>query len=137
MEPTNYLLLTVNTTNGVVTVTFQTKGEKTNTVAHGAVLQNQTNALGAFPGTSQTGSFILHSTVARRLRWNSPSRRREVSNLAHLPRENASDSQGDLQRPVTLSQGLSRVVAAWGKLPAALKAAILAIVDAGTNKGGQ
>jgi hypothetical protein len=58
--PTNYLLLTVNTTNGVVTVIFQTKGEKTNTVAHGAVLQNQTDALGAFPGTNQTGSFILH-----------------------------------------------------------------------------
>jgi len=32
---------------------------------------------------------------------------------------------------------LSQVVAAWGELPAALKAAILAIVDTATNKGGQ
>jgi hypothetical protein len=54
-----YLLLANNTNNGLVTVTFQAAGAKTNT-AHGAVLQNQTNALGAFPGTNQTGSFILH-----------------------------------------------------------------------------
>ena len=32
---------------------------------------------------------------------------------------------------------LSQVVAAWGELPAALKAAILAIVDTAKNKGGQ
>jgi len=32
---------------------------------------------------------------------------------------------------------LSHVVAAWGELPAALKAAILAIVDTATIKGGQ
>ena len=32
---------------------------------------------------------------------------------------------------------LSQVVAAWGELPAALKAAILAIVDTARNKGGQ
>jgi hypothetical protein len=32
---------------------------------------------------------------------------------------------------------LSQVVAAWGVLPAALKAAILAIVDTARNKGGQ
>jgi len=56
---------------------------------------------------------------------------------AHLPRENASDSQGDLQRPVTLSQDLSRVVAAWDKLSAPLKAAILAIASTATDKGGQ
>ena len=56
---TNYLLLLINTNNGVVTATFQATGSKTNT-AHGAVLQNQTNALGAFPGPTQTGSFILH-----------------------------------------------------------------------------
>ena len=56
---TNYLLLSINTNNGVVTVTFQATGSKTN-IAHGAVLQNQTNALGAFPGPTQTGSFILH-----------------------------------------------------------------------------
>jgi len=56
---------------------------------------------------------------------------------AHLPRENASDSQGDLQRPVTFSQDLSRVVTAWAGLPDALKAAILAIVNTATNRGGQ
>jgi len=32
---------------------------------------------------------------------------------------------------------LSQVVAAWGELPVALKAAILAIVDTARNKGGQ
>ena len=57
---TNYLVLAINTNNGLVTVTFQATGAKTNTTARGAVLQNQTNALGAFPGTNQTGSFILH-----------------------------------------------------------------------------
>ncbi|MGD0412501.1 MAG: immunoglobulin domain-containing protein [Verrucomicrobiota bacterium] len=57
--PTNYLVLAINTNNGIVTVTFQATGAKTNT-AHGAVLQNQTNAAGYFLGTNQTGSFILH-----------------------------------------------------------------------------
>jgi hypothetical protein len=56
---TNYLVITVNTNYGNVTVIFQPTGSKTNT-ARGAVLQNSTNALGAFPGTNQTGSFILH-----------------------------------------------------------------------------
>jgi len=60
LGPTNYLLLTIKTNNGVVTVIFQPTGSKTTTTAHGAVLQNQTNALGAFPGASQTGSLILH-----------------------------------------------------------------------------
>ena len=58
--PTNYLLLAANPTNGEVKVTFQATGSKTNTVGTGAVLQNQTNAAGYFPGTNQTGSFILH-----------------------------------------------------------------------------
>jgi hypothetical protein len=57
--PTNYLLLAIKTNNGVVTVNFQPTGSKTTNTAHGAVLQNQTNALGAFPGTTETGSFIL------------------------------------------------------------------------------
>ena len=56
MGVTNHLVLAVNTNNGLVTVTFQPTGSKTNT-AHGAVLQNQTNALGAFPGANQTGSL--------------------------------------------------------------------------------
>jgi len=54
------MVLAINTNNGVVTVTFQATGTKTNTTAHGVVLQNQTNAQGAFLGTNQTGSFILH-----------------------------------------------------------------------------
>jgi hypothetical protein len=56
---------------------------------------------------------------------------------AHLPRENASDSQGDLQRPVALGHDLAQVVTAWDKLSAPLKAAILAIVTTATNKEGQ
>ena len=58
--PTNYLVLAIKTNSGVVIVTFQETGSRTNTIAHGAVLQNQTNALGAFPGANQTGSLILH-----------------------------------------------------------------------------
>jgi hypothetical protein len=56
---------------------------------------------------------------------------------AHLPREIASDSQGDLQKTVPVGHGLSQVVAAWAELPDAFKAAILAIVRTATNKGGQ
>jgi hypothetical protein len=58
-EPTNHLAISINPGNGVVTVTFQPTGQKTNTIAHGAVLQNQTNALGAFPGATQSGSLLL------------------------------------------------------------------------------
>jgi len=60
LGPTNYLLLAIKTNNGLETVTFRATGAGTNTIAHGAVLQNQTNALGAFPGTNQIGSLILH-----------------------------------------------------------------------------
>jgi hypothetical protein len=56
---TNYLVLAINTNNGVVTVTFQATGAKPNTVAHGAVLQNETNAAGYFLGTNQSGTFTL------------------------------------------------------------------------------
>jgi hypothetical protein len=59
LSPTNYLVIAVNTNNGVVTVTFQPTGAKTNTIAHGAVLQNQTNAAGYFLGTNESGAFIL------------------------------------------------------------------------------
>jgi uncharacterized repeat protein (TIGR01451 family) len=58
--PTNHLVIAINPNNGVLSVTFQPTGEQTNTLAHGVVLQNQTNAQGAFPGANQTGSFILH-----------------------------------------------------------------------------
>jgi len=57
--PTNHLVIAINTNNGVVTVTFQPTGAKTNTAAHGAVLQNQTNAAGYFLGTNQSGTFTL------------------------------------------------------------------------------
>jgi hypothetical protein len=60
LSPTNHLVIAINTNNGLVTLTFQETGSKTNTTARGAVLQNQTNAQGAFLGTNQTGSFILH-----------------------------------------------------------------------------
>ena len=59
LSPTNHLVIAINTNNGLVTVTFQPTGVKTNTVAHGAVLQNQTNAAGYFLGTNQSGAFIL------------------------------------------------------------------------------
>jgi len=58
---TNYLVLAVNTNNGLVTVTFQPTGVKTNIVAHGAVLQNRTNAQGYFLGTNQSGAFLLEN----------------------------------------------------------------------------
>jgi hypothetical protein len=60
LSPTNHLVIAINTNNGLVTLTFQETGSKTNTTARGVVLQNQTNAQGAFLGTNQTGSFILH-----------------------------------------------------------------------------
>ena len=61
LSPTNHLAIAINTNNGVVTITFRETGAKTNTVAHGAVLQNQpqTNAAGYFLGTNESGSFIL------------------------------------------------------------------------------
>jgi hypothetical protein len=57
--PTNHLVIVINTNNGVVTVTFQPTGVKTNITVHGAVLQNQTNAAGYFLGTKQSGTFLL------------------------------------------------------------------------------
>jgi len=39
--------------------------------------------------------------------------------------------------PVVLGHDLSRVLTAWDKLPPPLKAAILAIVDAGIKKEGR
>jgi hypothetical protein len=59
LSPTNYLVIAINTNNGLVTVTFQPTGIRTNTVAHGAVLQNQTNAAGYFLGTNQSGAFLI------------------------------------------------------------------------------
>ena len=59
LSPTNHLVIAINTNNGIVTVTFQATGMKTNTIAHGAVLQNQTNAAGYFLGTNQSGAFML------------------------------------------------------------------------------
>jgi hypothetical protein len=58
---TNYLVLAINTNNGLVTVTFKATGAKTNTVGHGTVLQNQTNAAGYFLGTNQSGAFMLEN----------------------------------------------------------------------------
>ncbi len=43
--------------------------------------------------------------------------------------------EGGTDTPVTSCPALARVVTAWGKLPPALRAAILAIVD--STKGGQ
>jgi hypothetical protein len=43
-------------------------------------------------------------------------------------------SQGASQKPVTLGHDLAQVVAAWDKLSAPLKAAILAIIGSATEK---
>jgi hypothetical protein len=51
--------------------------------------------------------------------------------------ETGLPSQIASQKPVALGPDLSQVVAAWADLPAALKAAILAIVRSGTGKEGQ
>jgi len=61
LAPTNHLVIAINTNNGLVTVTFQATGAKTNTIAHGAVLQNQTNAAGYFLGTNQSGAFLIEN----------------------------------------------------------------------------
>jgi uncharacterized repeat protein (TIGR03803 family) len=59
LSPPNHLAIKINPANGQLTVTFQATGAKTNTVAQGAILQNQTNGLGAFRGTTESGSLIL------------------------------------------------------------------------------
>jgi hypothetical protein len=58
-SPTNSLAIVLNPTNGLLKVTFRAPGAKTNTVGSGAVLQNQTNALGSFLGPNQSGAIIL------------------------------------------------------------------------------
>jgi hypothetical protein len=57
--PTNYLAIVINPATGQVTVTFQETGSKTNTVAQGAILQPQTNALGAFRGPTASGTLNI------------------------------------------------------------------------------
>jgi hypothetical protein len=46
------------------------------------------------------------------------------------------DTQGDSQTQVTFLHDLSRVVNAWPRLNAALKAAIIAIASTATEKDG-
>ena len=56
---------------------------------------------------------------------------RQGSNLqksSKTKEKSKGDAQRDAQRLVPLGHDLSRVVAAWSKLPCPLKAAILAIV---------
>jgi hypothetical protein len=53
-----------------------------------------------------------------------------------------NDDKTGYTQPRAQTQGndwrdLSQVVAAWGELPAALKTAILAIVDTATKEGGR
>jgi len=69
---------------------------------------------------------ILKSSAGRK--WSE----RQDSNLQKTPAssENSKgDTQRDSQTPVVLGRDLSQVVTAWVKLPAPLKAAILAIVN--------
>jgi hypothetical protein len=54
----------------------------------------------------------------------------EIKGFVGVPSQIAS------QKPVTLSHGLAQIVAAWDKLSAPLKAAILAIVNTATNEEG-
>jgi hypothetical protein len=51
--------------------------------------------------------------------------------------EIAAPSQIASQTPVAMGRDLSSVVKAWPKLPSALKAAILAIVDSSANGKAQ
>jgi hypothetical protein len=71
----------------------------------------------------------LRRSLKRRLKekWSE----RQDSNLQKTPdspRNSNGDTQRDSQTPVALGHDLSQVVTAWEKLPAPLKAAILAIV---------
>jgi len=59
LSPPNHLAIKINPANGQLTVTFQATGARTNTVAQGAILQNQNSGLGAFRGTTESGSLIL------------------------------------------------------------------------------
>jgi hypothetical protein len=54
----------------------------------------------------------------------------QIKDLGGLPSQGASQESG------VLSHDLARVVTAWNKLPSPLKAAVLAIVNAGVGKEG-
>jgi hypothetical protein len=58
-SPTNKLAITFFPSNGTMSVTFRPTGATADTMASGAVLQDETNAAGWFKGTNQTGTFLL------------------------------------------------------------------------------
>lgn len=57
---TNKLKLTVTKSTGVISGTMANPANPKQTIAiHGVILQDQTNAQGYFPGTNQSGQFLL------------------------------------------------------------------------------
>jgi hypothetical protein len=59
-ENTNKLTLTINKTTGAITGSFANPSNPKQTVKiNGVLLQNQTNAVGYFIGTNQSGAFLL------------------------------------------------------------------------------
>ena len=62
----------------------------------------------------------------------------QVAEIKHIPGDDAR-AYTQLRAQIQGNDGrdLAQVVNAWGDLPAALKAAILAIVTTATNKEGQ
>ena len=79
--------------------------------------------------------FILHAAQHSPLTAKNPKKQNGGERgirTPHIALENKGNPNGDTQRdtqiPVNVGPDLSRVVTAWEKLPAPLKAAILAIV---------
>ena len=57
---TNRLALTINKTTGAISGRFANPANSKQTIkVNGVLLQNQTNAVGYFLGTNQTGAFLL------------------------------------------------------------------------------
>jgi hypothetical protein len=57
---TNKLTLTINKSTGVISGSFANPSSPKQTIKiNGVLLQNQTNAQGYFPGTNQSGTFML------------------------------------------------------------------------------
>ena len=92
-----------------------------------------------YPFTAFTTRFTTHFGIFAlcRLKLSLSSNdlrswlQRQGSNLrksSKTKEKSKGDAQRDTQRLVPLGRDLSRVVAAWSKLPCPLKAAILAIV---------
>ena len=86
-------------------------------------------------GGSHVLTLCVTSSLEKENGGSGGARTRHISNVYGA--ETASPSQIASQESGARGRDLSKVVAAWEGLPAALKSAILAIVGSATGKEGQ